>query len=98
MDIKIERGMTEGKNYFESYALEIFDKYFNHYPFFQSVNIFFRGEKHPTKKVKLHARFKGKDVFVEASGKKFDMALDLAVVKLKTQIDKYKTKHYTRAS
>ena len=52
MDIKVVRDETEGKNYFESYARENLQKYFRKYPFIESINVFFRGDKHPTKKVK----------------------------------------------
>jgi len=97
MDIKIDREYREGKNYFEDYAQKQLHKYFTIYPFLESIKVFFRGDKHPTKKVKIHARLKGKDVFVEASGAKHDIALDNASVKFKTQAEKYKTKHYKRA-
>ena len=98
MDIKIERGSKEGKNYFENYANKNLQKFFKNYPFLESVKVFFRGDKHPTKKVKLHARLKGKDVFVEASGPKHDIALDNAAIKLRAQAEKYKSKHYKKAS
>ena len=97
MDIKIERGLIESNNYFENYANKNLQKFFSHYPFLESIKVFFRGDKHPTKKVKLHARPKGKDVFVEASGPKHDIALDNAAVKLRAQAEKYKSKHYKRA-
>jgi len=97
MDIKIERDYRAGKNYFEDYAQKELHKYFRIYPFLESIKVFFRGDKHPTKKVKIHARLKGKDVFVEASGAKHDIALDNARVKLRAQAEKYKTKHYKRA-
>lgn len=98
MDIKVERDVTEGKNYFESYAREQLQKYFNHYPFLESINVFFRGTKHPTKKVKFKARLKGKDVFVEASGVTHDVAIDAAGVKLKAQMEKHKDRLYRKAS
>lgn len=97
MDIKIEKEHHEGHNYFEIYAQKQLDKYFKNYPFIESIKVFFRGSKHPQKKVKLHARLKGKDVFVEASGPKHDIALDNAADKLRTQAEKYKSKHYKRA-
>ncbi len=97
MDIKVERAQTEGKNYFETYARENLQKYFNNYPFIESIKVFFRGKKHPSKKIKLHARLKGKDVFVEASGARHDLALDAASAKLRVQVEKYKSKHYKRA-
>ncbi len=68
MDIRVEKEFLEGANYFETYAREQLHKYFLNYPFIESVKVFFRGDKHITKKVKLQARLKGKDVFVEASG------------------------------
>jgi len=98
MDIKIEKGMSESSNYFENYAIETLEKHFNQFPFVQSVKIFFRAKKHETKKIKLQARVKGKDVFVEASGAKYDIAIDNAAQKLKSQLIKYKTKHYSKAS
>ncbi|NNE25970.1 MAG: hypothetical protein HKN09_03940 [Saprospiraceae bacterium] len=98
MDIKVEKDVIEGTNYFDNYAREILQKYFLNYPFIESIKVFFRGSKHPSKKIKLQARLKGKDVFVEASGPKHDIALDLAVEKLRRQVEKYKSKRYKRAS
>jgi len=99
MDIKVERGeVIEGKNYFESYARESLQKYFSNYPFIESIKVFFRGKNHPYKKVKLQARLKGKDIFVEARGQRHDMAIDAAGVKLRSQMEKYKSKHYKKAS
>ena len=98
MDIRVEREIIEGSNYFESYAREQLQKYFLNYPFVESIKVFFRGSKYPIKKIKLQARLKGKDVFVEASAPKHDMALDLAAEKLKTQVEKYKSKRYKKAS
>ena len=98
MDIRVERDVVEGRNYFESYARETLQKYFKNYPFVESIKVFFRGNKHASKKIKLQARLKGKDVFVEASGPKHDIALDLASAKLRTQVEKYKSKKYKKAS
>ena len=98
MDIKVEKDVIEGTNYFDNYAREILQKYFLNYPFIESIKVFFRGSKHPSKKIKLQARLKGKDVFVEASGPKHDIALDQAVEKLRRQVEKYKSKRYRRAS
>jgi len=98
MDIKVEREQIEGKNYSESFARNHLAKYFINYPFVESIKVFFRGSKHPSKKVKLQARLKGKDIFVEASGPDHDVALSLAAEKLKGQVEKYKTKHYKKAS
>lgn len=98
MDIKVERNVTEGKNYFETYARENLQKYFNNYPFIESIKVFFRGSKHPSKKIKLQARLKGKDIFVEASGARHDLAIDAAGEKLRAQMEKYKSKHYKKAS
>jgi len=98
MDIKVVRDETEGKNYFESYARENLQKYFRKYPFIESINVFFRGDKHPTKKVKLQVIMKGKELFVEANGDRHDLAIDAASSKLHTQIEKYKAKLYNKAS
>lgn len=98
MDIKVERDAIEGKNYFESYARESLQKYFSNYPFIESIKVFFRGKNHPYKKVKLSVRLKGKDVFVEARGARHDLAIDAAGEKLRSQMEKYKTKHYKKAS
>lgn len=97
MDIKVVRDEVEGKNYFESYARESLQKFFSNYPFIESIKVFFRGKDHPYKKVKLQARLKGKDIFVEARGQRHDMAIDAAGVKLRSQVEKYKSKHYKRA-
>ncbi len=98
MDIRVEKELLEGRNYFENYARVNLQKYFQNYPFVESIKVFFRGEKHPSKKIKLQARLKGKDVFVEASAAKHDIALDLAAEKLKKQVEKYKSKRYKNAS
>lgn len=98
MDIKVERGELGGVNYYERYAKEQLDKYFSSYPFIESAKVFFRGDKHPTKKVKLHVKLKGKDVFAEAEGDRHDIALDNAVEKLRSQMEKYKSKRYKNAS
>ncbi len=98
MDIKVERDQVEGKNYSETYARTQLQKYFLNYPFVEHIKVFFRGSKHPTKKIKLQARLKGKDIFVEASGIDHDVALDLAASKLRTQVEKYKSKHYKKVS
>ncbi len=98
MDIKVEKDIQESSNYFESYARENLQKYFSKYPFIESIKVFFRGMKHDSKKIKLQARLKGKDLFVEASGPRHDIALDNASNKLRTQIEKYKTKRYKKAS
>jgi len=96
MDIKVVRDEVEGKNYFESYARESLQKFFSNYPFIKSIKVFFRGKDHPYKKVKLQARLKGKDIFVEARGQRHDMAIDAAGAKLKSQMEKYKSKHYEK--
>ena len=74
--------LVKTKNYFENYAREHLKKYFLNYPFVESIKVFFRGKNHPYKKVKLQARLKGKDVFVEGTGPKHDVALDVASEKL----------------
>jgi len=98
MDIKVEKEATEGTNYFERYAREQLKKYFDNYNFVESIKVFFRGTKHDTKKIKLQARLKGKDIFVEAVGPSHDVALDNATIKLKAQVEKYKSKRYRSAS
>ncbi len=98
MDIKIDREETEGANYFDSYARETLGKFFVKYPFIESIKVFFRGKDHPYKKVKLQARLKGKDVFVEARGDRHDIAIDAATSKLRSQVEKYKTKRYKKVS
>ena len=97
MDIKVVKGSVGGNNYFEAYSQEALQKFFEKYDFIKSVNVFFRGNKHKTKMVKLKAHFKGKDVFVECSAERYPMAIDGAIAKLKTQILKYKTGHYKKA-
>lgn len=99
MDIKVVRDVhEEGKNYFESYARESLQKYFNKYPFIESIKVFFRGKKHPSKKVKLQICMKGKELFVEAKGARHDLAIDAAGEKLRNQVEKYKSKLYRKAS
>ena len=98
MNIKIERDMTEGINYYDNYARTQLNKYFRSYPFIESVKVFFRAKKHELKKVKLHMRLKGKDIFAEATGPKHDIALDNAIDKIRSQIEKYKSKRYRKAS
>ncbi len=95
MDIRLERGLPESNSYLENYSRKSLDKFFNQFDFLQSVNIFFRGSKHPIKKVKIKARLKGKEVFVESSAEKYPTAIDGAIQKLKTQISKYKSQHYS---
>ena len=98
MDIRIDRGTTEVSNYNQDYAIGLLKKYFSSYSFITSAKIFFRGDKHPTKKVKVQLRLKGKDIFAEAEGKYHDAALDNAIQKLLPQMEKYKAKHYRSAS
>jgi ribosome-associated translation inhibitor RaiA len=98
MDIKIDREETTGANYHDSYARETLGKFFVKYPFIESIKVFFRGKDHPYKKVKLQARLKGKDVFVEARGDRHDVAIDAATVKLRSVVEKYKTKRYKKVS
>lgn len=97
MDIKIERDYTEGNNDFENYANQKLEKYFDNYPFIQSIQVYLRGSKHPTKKVKLNARLKGKEIFAEARGTFHHDALDNALSKLQAQLSKYKSKRYKAA-
>lgn len=96
MDIKIDRGTALAYTYNEQYAIDLLNKYFSSYPFVNSAKIFFRGDKHPTKKVKIQLRLKGKDLFAKAEGTFHDTALENAVQKLKSQIEKYKSQHYKR--
>lgn len=98
MDIKVDRGTSEANTYNEQYAQGQLKKYFESYPFITSAKVYFRGDKHPTKKVKVQVRLKGKDIFAEGEGKYHDIALDAAMDKLKSQVEKYKSKHYKRAS
>ncbi len=97
MDITVAKDQLESGNYFERHARVKLQKYFNNYPFLESIKVFFRGKDHKYKKVKLKARLKGKDIFVEARGDKHDVALDNAADKLYTLVEKYKSKHYKRA-
>ncbi len=98
MDIRIERDKVEGTNYFDNYARDQLNKYFQSYPFIESVKVFFRAKKHELKKVKMQMRLKGKDIFAEATGPKYDIALDNAIDKLHGQIEKYKSKRFKKAS
>ena len=98
MDIKIERRSGEGNNSTENYIRQTLQKYFKSYPFIESVKVYFRGLKHPSKKIKLHMHLKGKDVFAEANGANYDTALENAMEKIHPQIQKYKSKRYKRAS
>jgi len=86
MDITVAKDQLESGNYFERHARVK-----------ESIKVFFRGKDHKYKKVKLKARLKGKDIFVEARGDKHDTALDNAADKLYTLVEKYKSKHYKRA-
>jgi len=95
MDIRLERGLPENNGYLENYSRKALDKFFAQFDFLQSINIFFRGSKHPIKKIKIKAHLKGKVVFVESSAEKYPMAIDAAVQKLKTQITKYKSQRYS---
>jgi len=98
MDIKVKKDFIEGTNYFEKHAREHLRKYFLNYPFIESIKVYFRGSKHLTKKIKLQARLKDKELFAEASGLKHDVALEIAAEKLKIQVEKYKSKRYHKAS
>ena len=84
--------------YNEQYAQDQLKKYFESYPFINSAKVYFRGDKHPTKKVKINLRLKGKDVFAEGEGAHHDSAFDDAIQKLRSQMAKYKSKRYKRAS
>jgi len=97
MDIKIIRDFTPSPNSFEEYAQDRCKKYFDKYPFVQSIQIFLRGQKHPTKKVKMQVRLKGKDIFASANGTQHHDAFDNALSKLTKQLAKYKTLRYTAA-
>jgi len=99
MDIKLESGeMANGQSYNERYAHEQLQKYFKSYPFIKSAKIYFRGDKHPSQKVKIQLRLKGKDIYAEGRGVGHDAALDEAISKLKPQMEKFKSKRYRRAS
>jgi len=95
MDIKIDRNSVEPEHSFEKYAHEKCQKYFDKYHFLQSIQIFLRGDKHPTKKVKLHANLKGKEIFASAEGSQHHDAFDAALDKMGKQVEKYKTLRYT---
>jgi len=97
MDIKIIRDYKSSPNSFEEHAQERCQKYFDNYPFMQSIQVFLRGDKHPTKKVKLQVRLKGKDIFASAEGSHHHDAFDNALAKLKKQLSKYKTFRYNAA-
>lgn len=97
MDIKVDKDYVDANNYFEKHAREKLSKYFDNYSFIESIQIFCRGKQHKYKKVKLHVRLKGKNVFVEARGGDHEHALDVATDKLYTLAEKYKTRHYKRA-
>lgn len=96
MDIIIDRETKEMNTNFGKLALEKMQKYFAKYPFLENVNIFCRGSKHPTKKVKLSAHLKGKDIYAEASGAFHEDAFESAITKLVVQLDKYKTTRYKK--
>ncbi len=99
MNITISKNPNnEGQNYFEKYAQNQLEKLFTKYPFIESIRLSLRAKKHPIKKVKLQARLKGKDVYVEAEGPKHDRAIDLAGDKLTVIAEKYKSKRYKQAS
>jgi Ribosome-associated protein Y (PSrp-1) len=98
MDIKIDRTSELSNSYNEEYASNTLRKYFDNYSFISSAKIFFRGDKHPTKKVKIQMRLKGKDIFAEGSAQYHDAAFDEAVSKLRSQVQKYKSKHCRKAS
>ncbi len=98
MDIRIDKDFKEeSNNPFEAYAKERLRKYFDNYPFLNTVQIYLRGQKHPYKKVKLQVRVKGKEIFTEAPGAQHHDAFDSALQKLRSQLEKYKTKRYTAA-
>lgn len=99
MDIKIDRQFTaeDATNGFEAYAISKVQKYFKQFTFLQSVQIYLRGSKHPTKKVKLQMNLKGKEIFSEAGGLKHHDALENALQKIEAQLVKYKSKRYSAA-
>ena len=98
MDIKLDRESIAGTSYNEKYAHDQMGKYFESYSFLEWARIFFRGDKHPTQKVKIQVRLKGKDVYAEGGGVGHDSAFDVALSKLRPQMEKYKSKHYRSAS
>ena len=98
MDIIIDRETTEMNTNFGSLALKKTQKYFSKYPFLENISIFLRGAKHPTKKVKLNAHLKGKEIYAEASGTFHEDAFDNAIQKLVVQLDKYKTTRYKKGA
>ena len=98
MDIKIDRSTIEESKYLEDYAQNQLEKYFSSYPFIESAQVYFRGAKHDIKKIKIKMRLKGKDIFAEAKGERYEIAHDLAMNKLLQQLQKYKSKRYRKAS
>ncbi len=94
MDLKIARDSAESVHSFERYAQSRCKKYFDNYPFVNSFNVFLRGNKHPTKKVKLQVRLKGKELFASATGNQHHDAFNHALDKVKHQLVKYKTERY----
>ncbi len=97
MDIKLDRSSTSSENDFSAYANEKLGRYFSHYPFVQSVQLYLRAKKHATKKVKINVRLKGKAIFAEAKGLRHHDALENALQKLEIQLQKYKGKRYKAA-
>ena len=96
MDIIIDRETKELNHNFGNLAIDKLDKYFAKYRFLEKVSIFLRGVKHPTKKVKLSAHLKGKEIYAEASGQFHEDAFEHALQKLVVQLDKYKTMRYKK--
>jgi len=98
MDIIIDRETKELNTSFGNLAIEKIGKYFNKYPFLEKVSIFLRGTKHPTKKVKINAHVKGKDIYAEASGTFHEDAFENAMQKLGVQLAKHKTTRYKKGA
>lgn len=97
MDIRIEKDHFNEESVFDTYAKEKLDGFFEKYPFVQSVQLYLRGAKHPTKKVKMKLRVKGKDIFADAKGTTHHDALENVLLKLRSQMQKHKTKRYRAA-
>lgn len=98
MDIVIDRTTKESNSNFGKLAIEKLEKYFDKYPFLETVKIYLRGSKHPTKKVKLAVHLKGKEIFSEASGTFHEDAFENALNKLSSQLSKYKTARYSKGA
>jgi len=97
MDIKIHREKKIALHPFELFANQKLQSCFVAFPFLYSVQIYLRGNKHLTKKVKLQARVKGKNIFASAEGPNHHDAFEKAYIKLFNQCQRFKTEKYKAA-